>query len=119
MRRRLLTAGVACALVIGMSGCDPNRDASPAPSWSSLLPEDVQQAVRTDDTSPPPLPPCKTEDSQSCIWAARIMGNGPERIHKGLDPGRSFWASKKDGEKFYVSHQSAETAIARWCVNNC
>lgn len=35
--------------------------------------------------------PCVTEDAPGpCYWDARTMGNGPERIANGEDPGRSF-----------------------------
>lgn len=36
------------------------------------------------------LYPCATEDSDNCYWDARTMGNGPERIAQGLNPGISF-----------------------------
>lgn len=36
------------------------------------------------------LYPCATEDSDNCFWDGRTMGNGPDRIAHGLNPGQSF-----------------------------
>lgn len=47
------------------------------------------------------LPKCSTEDSDNCYWDARTMGNGPERIARGLNPGQSFVTI--DGKTYYLA----------------
>lgn len=55
----------------------------------------------TAHASEPTMRPCKYEDSRSCVWDARHMGNGQ---------GRSFVALR-NGSVVYVSHRVAHALI--------
>lgn len=48
-----------------------------------------------------PTSPCEYEDSRSCVWDAKHMGNGQ---------GRSFWTGKA-GKVHYISHTKAHRLI--------
>ena len=47
--------------------------------------------------------PCKYEDSVSCVWDARHMGNGQ---------GRSFWTDA-GGHIHFISHHRAHVLMVR------
>jgi hypothetical protein len=73
---------------------------------------DVSPAVAV-AVSAPGVPaaaaPCRTEDSNGCVWDAR---------HRGDGTGRSWYASP-DGVVTYIGHKRAHRMVRAWRSAQC